>query len=112
MDYNDIDCRCCGSYKRGFKMKKKNSKKIIVFWINHITLTIILILIIFFANNALQFMGNHIIYCIIINGAVFSGMRVLNAWQKSNNYIWQLDENMVSENIKKNDNDNLSGITG
>lgn len=62
------------------------SRKLLVFWVIHITLTIMFILIIIFAKELLASIGVTILMAIIGNGFVYVGGNVAAAWQKSKYY--------------------------
>ena len=74
-------------------MKKKPiSKKMIIFFMVHITLVIYMILIIFFSNESLNIMGNYIIWAQIANAGIASGCKVADDMQKSIYYKPELDK--------------------
>lgn len=91
---------------------KTSNRKTITAIILHLTFMLILVFVFLFDRN--NFIETLKILCtpILINGLGYGSLRVLNAWQKSSNYNWQQDENMVSENTKKNEINNNAGITG
>lgn len=62
------------------------NRKLLVFWVIHITLTIIFILIIIFAKELLASVGISILMAILGNGFIYVGGNVADAWQKSKYY--------------------------
>jgi len=82
-------------------MKKKNiSRKTIVFWTVHGTLSIFLLLILFFASTHLTSLGGPIVWALVMNAGAYGGLRVLNSLQRSMNYHWELDDNMITADMK------------
>ena len=74
------------------KRKKSMSKKIIIFFVVHITLTIYMILIIAFSKESLSIMGNYIIWAQIANAGIASGCKLGDDIQKSMMYRKELDK--------------------
>lgn len=70
---------------------KLKGRKLLVFIINHITLTAIIILAFFFAPDQIQAIGPTIIIMIVGNGFVYIGGNVADAWQKSKYYQSELN---------------------
>ncbi len=65
---------------------KITNRKLIVFILIHITLTLFLMLCILKAADQLQYIGSTIIYCMIFNGFGYVGGNVFHAWQKSKHF--------------------------
>jgi hypothetical protein len=73
------------------KRKKPASKKMIVFFMVHLTLMIYMILIISFSKESLSIMGNYIIWAQIANAGIASGCKLGDDIQKSIYYKEELD---------------------
>jgi len=74
-------------------MKKKPvSKKMIIFFCVHITLTIYIILLIIFSKESLTIMGSNIISAQIINAGIATGGRVADDFQRGIYFKKELNE--------------------
>lgn len=62
------------------------SRKLLVFWVIHITLTVILGLIIIAAKEYITSIGVSILMAMLGNGFIYVGGNVVAAWQKSKYY--------------------------
>lgn len=88
------------------------SRKTFGFLINQGILTGIIILIIFYATEYTGVAVGPIVFSMSANLAWYIGGRVLNAWQKSANYRWELDPDMSNEKEKNNNKDYMKGQVG
>jgi len=74
-------------------MKRKTiSKKMIIFFTVHLTLTVYMILIIFFSKESLSIMGNYIIWAHIVNAGIGCGCKLGDDINRSINYRPELDK--------------------